>query len=228
MFCECAPINRQLGAIMIRYVYGNDLHRFPTLRDTMFRDRADQFRTRLGWEVEVGPNGEERDEYDALNPLYVIYEDADGRHAGSMRFLSTSGQTMINDHFVELLDGRPLCNPLIWECTRFCLARGAAPNVSAALMLGGAEIGLGFNLSFSVGVFDARMVRIYRRLGWSPMVMGTLGEGREAISAGLWSHSEATLSRMCKAAGIPRPVSRLWFHQSLSIGARQESDRRTA
>ena len=38
----------------------------------MFRDRASQFKTRLKWQVDVDENGFERDEYDALNPLYVM------------------------------------------------------------------------------------------------------------------------------------------------------------
>lgn len=45
---------------MLRYIYGTDLHTCPALRDAMFRDRADQFKTRLGWEVSVdatGPSG---------------------------------------------------------------------------------------------------------------------------------------------------------------------------
>ena len=74
---------------MLRYIYGNDLHQFPLLRDTMFRDRADQFKTRLGWAVNVNAAGEERDEYDAMNPLYVIWQNPDGTHGGSMRFLPT-------------------------------------------------------------------------------------------------------------------------------------------
>ena len=73
------------------------------------------------------------------------------------------------------------------------------------------------DLTFSVGVFDARMVRIYRRLGWSPMILGTMGEGRDAISAGLWNFSEATIANLCKKADVPRAVSRLWFHQSMSV-----------
>ncbi len=36
---------------MLRYLYANDLSRFPLLRDTMFRDRAEQFSKRLGWAV---------------------------------------------------------------------------------------------------------------------------------------------------------------------------------
>ncbi len=204
---------------MLHFLHADQLHTQPELRDSMFRDRADQFRTRLGWEVSVTEHGEERDQYDDLNPLYVIWE-TEGRHGGSMRFLPTTGRTMINEHFLGLLDGRPLQNASIWECTRFCLARGAAPNVSAALMLGGAELGLGRGLDFSVGVFDARMVRIYGRLGWSPAILGTAGEGREAVSAGLWRYSEEIADRMAEKAGIPRARSRSWYHLAMDRAAR--------
>ena len=73
----------------------------------MFRDRADQFKIRLNWEVNVDAHGFERDEYNDLNPLYVIWENADGTHVGSMRFLPTVGRVMVNDHFSHLLGGRP-------------------------------------------------------------------------------------------------------------------------
>ncbi|MCA8883469.1 MAG: autoinducer synthase [Rhodobacteraceae bacterium] len=199
---------------MLKYLFASELSEFPKLRDTMFRDRADQFHTRLGWEVTITADGEERDEYDAFNPLYVIWEEPDGSHGGSMRFLPTSGPNMLEDHFRHLLDGGRISNPKIWECTRFCLARNATPQVSAALMLGGAEVGLGFGLTHSVGVFDARMVRIYRRLGWSPMVIGSTGEGRDTISVGTWSFSEARADALCEKAGIPRAQSRMWFHLS--------------
>ena len=46
---------------MLRYIYGENLDAYPELASGMFRDRADQFRTRLGWEVTVDRNGEERD-----------------------------------------------------------------------------------------------------------------------------------------------------------------------
>lgn len=49
----------------------------------MFRDRAAQFKTRLKWQVDVDENGFERDEYDALNPIYVVLENNLGRHEGS-------------------------------------------------------------------------------------------------------------------------------------------------
>ena len=112
---------------MIRYIYAADLHKHPTLAQSMFRDRADQFKTRLGWAVSIDAHGEERDAYDAMNPLYVIWEQPDGRHGGSMRLLPTTGRTMVNDHFSHLTDGVHIQSPAIWECTRFCLARGSSP-----------------------------------------------------------------------------------------------------
>ncbi|MEM1363471.1 MAG: acyl-homoserine-lactone synthase [Pseudomonadota bacterium] len=203
---------------MIRYIAARDLPRFAKLHETMFRDRADQFRTRLGWEVSVDSvTGEERDDYDDLNPIYVIWENEDGSHGGSMRILPTTGPTMVNDHFVHLLQGRPIRNDKIWECTRFCLSRGAAPHVSAALLLAGIEFGLGHDLTFSIGVFDARMVRIYGRLGWEPMIMSTEGVGRDAISVGLWSFSESTANKVAERSRIPRAQSRMWYHRVFDL-----------
>ena len=57
---------------MLRYIYGNELDGYEELKHSMFQDRADQFRTRLEWDVNVDEQGEEHDSYDELNPLYVI------------------------------------------------------------------------------------------------------------------------------------------------------------
>lgn len=196
---------------MLRYVYADELNQFPTLRDTMFADRARQFRDRLNWPVTVDAKGQERDEYDAMNPLYVIWQQADGSHGGSMRFLPTVGQTMVNDHFTDLTDGVEIRHPLIWECTRFCVATGAAPQVSAALMLGGLEIGLGNFLTDAVGVFDTRMMRVYRNLGWTPTLLGSSGKGRDAISVGLWAYSAALRPGLLTRAGVSAEQSTAWF-----------------
>ncbi|SFL45693.1 acyl-homoserine-lactone synthase [Shimia aestuarii] len=199
---------------MLRYIYANDLHKFPKLKRDMFRDRADQFKTRLEWDVHVDDKGEERDEYDALNPLYVIWEKADGGHGGSMRLLPTTGSCMVNDHFLHLTDGVRIESPLIWECTRFCLARDAEPRTAAALMLGGGEVMTGFGVEHYVGVFDARMVRIYRLIGSSPEVLGSEGQGREQISVGLWSFTEEARAKVARRAGIDPAQSRAWFEEA--------------
>ncbi|MGV6848719.1 MAG: acyl-homoserine-lactone synthase [Marinibacterium sp.] len=196
---------------MLRYVYARDLGAYPDLARSMFRDRAGQFRDRLGWPVEVNADGEERDQYDALDPLYVIWENDDGSHGGSMRFLPTTGPVMVNDVFRDLMGGGTVTSPLIWECTRFCLNRDAASHVAAALMLGGGEIMTGFGIRHFVGVFDARMIRIYRMIGASPEVLGSQGEGRDRISVGLWEFDASVQARVSDRAGISPRQSRNWF-----------------
>ena len=199
---------------MLRYLYAHQLSDHPKLARSMFRDRADQFKVRLGWDVKVSETGEERDAYDDLNPLYVIWEMPNGRHGGSMRFLPTTGRTMINDIFPHLNNGVKVESPLIWECTRFCLAADAGPNVAAALMLGGGEIMTGFNVEFFAGVFDRRMVRIYRAIGASPEILGSEGEGKDRISLGLWSFSPEHQRAVARRAGISPELSRLWFKRA--------------
>jgi acyl homoserine lactone synthase len=199
---------------MLRYLHADALHTYPRLADTMFRDRARQFRDRLNWEVSVRPDGREVDDYDGEAPLYVIWERPDGSHGGSMRFLPTTGRTMVNDHFLSLTDGAPIRSDRIWECTRFCLSGDAEPRVSAALMLGGMEIGLGAGLTHAVGVFDARMIRIYRRLGWGPIILGTEGVGRDAISLGLWAFEPDIRPRLLARAGVSSELSRLWHRRA--------------
>lgn len=203
---------------MLRYLYADELVSYPKLRDTMFRDRADQFKGRLGWDVHVNRMGEERDEYDLMNPLYVIWQQADGSHGGSMRFLPTTGRTMVNDHFQDLSDGVKIESPLIWECTRFCLGANASARVSGALMLGGLELGLGHHLTHAVGVFDHRMVRVYRRLGWGPTVMGSSGQGRDAISVGLWEFSADIRHNLLQRTGIGKEVSQHWYDRAFGGG----------
>ncbi|ARE38747.1 Autoinducer synthesis protein raiI [Rhodovulum sp. P5] len=202
---------------MLRYIYGADLHKFPLLRDTMFRDRAIQFKERLGWDVNVDENGEEHDQYDDLNPLYVIWERPDGTHGGSMRFLPTTGRTMVNEHFLHLTDGVRIESPLIWECTRFCLAPDAGREVTAALVLGGAELMVNFAVEHFVGVFDNRMVRIYRMLDMAPEVIGAGGEGKQWIGVGLWEMNETFIPKTLKRLGITRETSTAWFNDSFGF-----------
>lgn len=204
---------------MIKFIYAHDLANQPALRSGMFTDRRIQFKERQGWEVRVNEIGEEVDEYDDMNPLYVICQTPDGRHAGSMRFLPTVGQTMVNDHFTHLSDGVTIASPLIWECTRFCISPSAldAGKVAAKLMLAGCELGLRFGLEYSVGVFDARMVRIYRRIGWSPEIIGTDGTGVGEISVGLWEFSDAAKLTLCSKFEISPRVVEGWFETSFPV-----------
>ncbi len=183
---------------MITFFHASQMNAHPDLAEQMFRDRATQFRDRMGWSVTVDPLGWETDEYDLLDPIYVVVRDRDGRHAGSMRFLPTMGRTMLAEVFPHLAGPKPIRDPGIWECTRFCLAPGAHAGVAQMLLLASAEIGLTIGVRRSVGVFDTPMIRVYRRLGWSPEVLGRA----DGIAAGLWTFSEAVHARLRADTGL--------------------------
>lgn len=208
---------------MIRYIYADDLCKEPLLQHTMFRDRATQFKERLNWDVAVDERGWEHDEYDELNPLYLIWQDSDGRHAGSMRAMPTVGRTMVNEHFQHLTDGVQISSPLIWECTRFCLAPGASPIVAAGLLLGCLEAALRFGVQQAVGVFDARMPRIYNRIGHSPDVIGTSGSGPSAISVGIWTVSEDVRDVICGKSGLSPSEVAHWFDLSFDVRVHEQA-----
>jgi acyl homoserine lactone synthase len=203
-----------MEGIMLRFLSARDLSRDPRLQNSMYRDRACQFRDRLGWKVAVDARGWEWDEYDRLNPLYVIWELPDGTHGGSMRFLPTTGRTMVNEHFSHLLPTPDIRDANIWECTRFCLSQRAGADISTLLMLGAAQVGLSFGLTQAIGVFDARMIRLYRLLGWRPQVIGAEGEGEAAIGVGLWTFSEGVRLRLALKAQLDPDRVTGWFNAS--------------
>ena len=201
---------------MIRYIYADKLKGHPNLAESMFIDRAYQFKKRLNWKVQINEDGWEIDEYDALNPLYIVYVDPEGRHAGSVRVMPTTGRIMTNDHFLDLTDGVRISSPFIWECTRFCLAKDAGAGVAAALLGAGLELGLRFGLEQAVGVVYTKTLPLYRRIGWVPDVVGTDGEGRESISVGLWRMEEVFQSLISQRSGIPRAAFASWFDASFN------------
>ena len=202
---------------MIRYLYASQLSRHPRLADGMFRDRAAQFIGRLRWNLTTDADGHERDDYDRMNPLYVILERPDGGHAASMRVMPTLGRTMVNDHFSHLNHGIAIRAPFVWECTRFCLSPKAGPEAktwAGTLMLAGQELGLRFGLTRALGVYDAHMTRIYRGIGWEPRFIGAAGEGRDRICLGLWPFGEEHRARIAARAGIAPDATARWFDES--------------
>jgi len=204
---------------MIRFLYADQLLQHPHLADTMFKDRAAQFKHRLDWEVTVDANGREMDQYDLLNPLYIIHENADGRHGGSVRVMPTTGRIMTNEHFLHLTGGVRIASPLIWECTRFCLAPDAPIGVAAALLAAGTEMSLRFGIKQAIGVIYARTLPIYRRIGCAPDVIGTDGQGRDAISVGIWPMSVEARAEIARKSGIPLSVMARWFDASFPVHA---------
>lgn len=199
---------------MPKYLYADELHSFPRLRDSMFQDRAYQFKERLGWDVQLTSKGEQQDEYDAFNPLYVIWETEAGEHAGSMRLMPTTGRCMVNEHFTDILGGGSIESPFIWESTRFCLSQKADRFTAPRLMLAAGEAMVRYSVGHCLGVFDARMISIYRMIGASPDIIGECGKGKDYIGIGLWRLCDSARQTVSKIARVCPTESQVWFEQN--------------
>jgi acyl homoserine lactone synthase len=217
---QASGITNARSSAMLHYIYANDLDKFPQLRDGMFRDRAAQFAQRLGWDaVSVDENGHEKDAYDGMNPLYIIWELEDGSHGGSMRMMPTVGQTMVNDHFTDLTDGVHIQSPLIWECTRFCISPRADRKATAALVVAAGELMDEFALEHFVGVFFDKMERVFSLSYIVPDILGVADEKDAAgdrIAVGAWEITEDCLARNLKRIGVTRETSKQWFRNSFN------------
>jgi acyl homoserine lactone synthase len=189
----------------------------------MHRLRYRVFRGRLDWEVQVSGDME-IDEFDTLQPCYLLQRAGDGRIQGCVRLLPSTGATMLRDTFPVLLDGAPAPkSPAIWESSRFALdlppdtpkATHGLATATYELFAGMIEFGLSRKLTEIVTVTDARMERILRRAGWPLRRIGkTRALGNTLALAGYLEVSIESLARVRASSGLQGPV--LWAPVALA------------
>ena len=211
---------------MIVLINGSEKERYPHLIASMHRLRADTFHKRLGWDVSV-INGQEIDEFDQVNPLYLVAVDPTGtRVNGTVRLLPTTGPNMLRDVFPSLLPEKEIVeSATIWECSRFAIDPSAETRkdnliiseTTGELVAAACEVGLQAGLTEYVGVFDARFIRILRAAGVPPLIIGKPQQiGVCMTYVGLFEVSEQVLMRIRKASGLngsvlERESSRRYF-----------------
>ena len=202
---------------MIIVIDGTNRHRYTRLLDDMFALRARVFGQRLGWEVDI-QNGREIDQFDALDPAYVIGVNDDDKVVSCVRALQTTGPHMLSDVFSSILDGEPpLRSATLWESTRFCvdtevLDRGNSRNsmsyATCELMAASLEYARASGISDIVTVIDPVMNRVLKRSDCAPYgyVGKTTPMGKVSAMAALLDCSEDRISRIRKFAGIEGDV----------------------
>lgn len=183
----------------------------------MYRLRYRVFKERLGWDVQTSGDME-IDEFDSINPTYLVQRASDHRVRGCVRLLPSTGPTMLRNTFPILLDGQHFpANAAVWESSRFALdidmeARSAVHGLSSAtyeLFAGMIEFGLSRRLTDIVTVTDARMERILRRAGWPLRRAGMPRRlGTTLALAGYLEISMDCLARVRSAGNLQSPV--LW------------------
>ncbi len=202
---------------MLKLIEGSYASFFPKEMDAMFRNRAEIFSERLGWDVVV-KNGYERDQFDDRNPLYLVSVDPDTeKYWGSLRLLPTTGPNMLRDVFPQLLDeGEVVESPTIWEISRICaIAAEGQPErgkkgvsyVFSELVTGIAEVALLAGLTQMVAVFDARLYRVMRAAGCELEIIGRPQRiGAVMAFAGLFRTGADRLEAHRDALGVEESV----------------------
>lgn len=173
--------------------------------DRMHRLRAKVFRTRLSWNVRC-LDGREFDEFDKLNPTYLIAQSSRGEVAGSVRLLPATGKTMVATVFPQLIHERNLPpHSGMVESSRFCVdteideGRGNGHIHSATLTMfaGIVEWCLINGYSELVTATDVRLERILSRVGWRLRRLGEPQLINETRSiAGLLPIDRSTFERL--------------------------------
>lgn len=200
---------------MIRLVAGSQRAKFQREIAQMHEIRKRAFHDRLQWRVRTLREWE-IDEFDALNPLYLLAIDANDNVRGSLRLLPTTGPNMLADVFPELLpDGISIESATIWESSRFTVDHEAATErstnslnrVTGELLIGLIEVGLLAGLTDVVSVYNAMFARILRRANFTAEPIGEpVRIGDILTHAALFEISERMLTNLRNAAGITEPV----------------------
>jgi N-acyl-L-homoserine lactone synthetase len=202
---------------MLKLIEGSYAAMYPDEMEAMFRNRAQIFSERLGWNVAV-KNGFERDVFDDENPLYLLSVDpCTNEYWGSLRLLPTTGPNMLRDVFPFLLsEGESVESATIWESSRICaVVADGQPERSkngvnlalGELLAGIGEVAIMAGLTQIVSVFDARIYRVLRAAGCNPQIIGRPQRIGDTMSyAGLFDTGEGPLEAIRDALGIEGSV----------------------
>jgi acyl homoserine lactone synthase len=171
---------------MLKVLDHSRLTQDPRLADSMLRDRAAQFVERHGWNLSLGPDGHEVDEFDAPGTIYCILEE-DRRHLASVRLRPARDGSMVERHFRPLWDAfGPELHPS-WEVTRLLLAPGrAGQNALGELLIGLCGLCLRQGIPSFFGVVFPSVARVLSRAGWAPRILGRLERDGETLLLASW------------------------------------------
>jgi len=149
--------------------------------DAMHRLRFRVFGGRLRWQV-TNADGREYDQFDRLNPTYILALTIHDEVIGCARLLPATGPTMLQRVFHPLLaEGHLDAHAGMIESSRFCVDTsveegrlgGAFHQATLALFAGIIEWCLTHSYSEIATATDVHFERILRRAGWP---MRRLGE----------------------------------------------------
>lgn len=197
---------------MLRVLEGFEQAHHQDLFDQMFRQRARLFKDKLGWDVKVDARGREVDQYDQGNTIYLITTNETDAIVGSLRLRSTLTDHMMTGPFQPLFPDFAFRSPTVFECTRFVAQddRGARHNglsrAACELLIGMFEFAGQAGITQILGLFEAPMLRVYRRCGLTPSILARGHTAHGEILIGLSDVSTRAIADMRAKAGFTAPI----------------------
>ena len=194
---------------MIRIVTKDNAERNVSNLYEMHRIRKAVFKDRLGWDVNVS-GGLEVDEYDDLDPSYLLSIDVSGTLNGCVRLLPTTGPNMLRDIFPSFVTKAAVPRgERVWEASRFAAngnstaAEAGLSQTTYDLLIGVLKFGLSNGISAIACVVDVRMERVLRRAGWQIERLGPARRiGNTIAMAGQLEVSVSILRQLGARAGL--------------------------
>lgn len=198
-------------------IQAHEYAKYATILDQMFQLRKRVFADTLKWDVSVS-GIYERDPYDRLNPVYLVWCSDDGEQLyGCMRLMPTTGPTLLYDTFRATFPSSvDLVAPGIWEGTRMCVDEAALaadhPQIDAGrafslMLLALCECALAHGVHTMISNYEPQLKRIYRRAGVEVDELGRAdGYGRFPVCCGAFEVSERVLTNMRVALAIDAPL----------------------
>ncbi len=172
----------------------------------MHRLRAAVFQKRLQWDVTMTEAGE-RDEYDELDPTYILAVSDDERVIGCARLLPAIGPTMLQRTFPQLLaSGLLNASTKMIESSRFCVdtslpggrGEGQLHFATLTMFAGIIEWSMANGYDEIVTATDLRFERILNRAGWPMQRIGNPKPiGNTVAVAGTLPADRASFDRVC-------------------------------
>jgi N-acyl-L-homoserine lactone synthetase len=194
---------------MIIQIQGRDRALFSREIESMHQLRSNPFSKRLDWYV-AEDRTKRNDDFDEHDPLYVL-SIKNRSVVGCLRILPTTGPTPLKAQYAGRFETSVcISSPLIVEFSRFTVASGAPDGVTQRyacrttldLAVSTCEILCEAGIQKCIALFDERLLRIYRRIGWTPELVARSRDLK--ICVGLWSVTREASKKMRERHGIAR------------------------
>ncbi|MGJ3647077.1 acyl-homoserine-lactone synthase [Sphingomonas sp. GlSt437] len=162
---------------MIHVITASNSQEYCHELSQFFKLRREIFVEEKGWNL-ASIDGEERDEYDDDQAIYLLNIGQDGKVVAGQRVRPTTTNSMLSDHFpaAVAIKDRPIADETTWEVTRGFvipeLRRSAHRQSRAAFRVGSLEVALEFGIDRMLGITEIETLPWFFNMGYHVHLIG--------------------------------------------------------